>query len=83
MGGSTNGITDDTFQRISSTKQTIVDLLDAKGVSWSEYQEHLPYSGFEGNWKNQQTGASDYVRKHKYVSQPPVKPRLDLQGDIR
>jgi len=55
-------------------------------VSWGEYQEHLPYSGFEGDWKNQQTGASDYVRKHKYVcqvSQPPLLPRLYLQGEIR
>ena len=42
-----------------------MDLLDAAGVSWSEYQEDLPYSGFEGNYVNQKTGANDYVRKHK------------------
>ncbi len=42
-----------------------MDLLEAKGVSWSVYGEDQPYSGFEGNWVNQKTGASDYVRKHK------------------
>jgi acid phosphatase len=44
----------------------MVDLLEAKGVSWSEYMEDLPYSGFEGNaYVNQDTGINDYVRKHK------------------
>ncbi len=64
MGGSTHGISDDSFQRISSSSQTIVDLLEAKGISWSEYQEDSPYSGFEGNYVNQKSGANDYVRKH-------------------
>ncbi|OCK75113.1 phosphoesterase-domain-containing protein [Lepidopterella palustris CBS 459.81] len=64
VGGSTNGVTSDSFTRISKSKKTIVDLLDAQGISWSEYQEDLPYSGFEGNYVNQNTGANDYVRKH-------------------
>jgi len=67
VGGSTHGITSDSFSRIGSSVETIVDLLEAKGVSWSEYQEDSPYSGFEGNYVNQKTGANDYVRKHKYV----------------
>ena len=66
VGGSTHGITSDSFSRIGSSVETIVDLLEAKGVSWSEYQEDSPYSGFEGNYVNQKTGANDYVRKHKY-----------------
>jgi hypothetical protein len=65
VGGSLNGITGDSFTRIPSSSKTIVDLLEAKGVSWSEYQEDLPYSGFEGNYVNQKNGANDYVRKHK------------------
>jgi subtilase family serine protease len=66
VGGDTHGITSDGFKRLDSSIQTIVDLLEAKGVSWSEYMEDLPYSGFEGNaYVNQQTGANDYVRKHK------------------
>lgn len=67
VGGSTHGIDSDSFSRISSSSQTIVDLLEPGGVSWSEYQQDSPYSGFEGNYVNQQTGANDYVRKHKYV----------------
>lgn len=48
---------------------TVIDLLEASGISWSAYQEDLPYSGFEGfAWVNQKTGANDYVRKHN----PPV-----------
>ena len=42
-----------------------MDLLDAKSVSWSEYQEDMPYSGFKGDYVNQVNGADDYVRKHK------------------
>jgi hypothetical protein len=68
VGGSTHGIASDSFTRIGSSVKTLVDLLEAKGVSWSEYQEDLPYSGFEGNYVNQQTGANDYVRKHKYAA---------------
>lgn len=66
VGGSTHGVSSDSFTRISSTSKTIVDLLEAGGVSWSEYQEDMPYSGFEGTYVNQKTGANDYVRKHKY-----------------
>lgn len=55
----------DLFSRISSDVKTIVDLLDAAGVSWSEYEEDMPYSGFEGDYVNQVNGANDYVRKHK------------------
>lgn len=51
-----------------------MDLLEAKDVSWSEYQEDSPYSGFEGNYVNQKTGANDYVRKHKYFY---AHPRLE------
>lgn len=43
---------------------TLMDLLDDKGISWGEYQEDMPYSGFENDYKNQVNGANDYVRKH-------------------
>jgi len=64
VGGSTHWVIWDLFSRIASSERTIVDLLDAKGVSWSEYEEDMPYSGFEGDYVNQVTGANDYVRKH-------------------
>ena len=57
----------DLFSRIDKSSKTIVDLLDGKGISWSEYQEDMPYSGFQGDYVNQENGANDYVRKHKYV----------------
>ncbi|KAK3376268.1 phosphoesterase family-domain-containing protein [Lasiosphaeria ovina] len=63
-GGSAFGVTGDGFVRIGSTTKTIVDLLEPAGISWSIYQEDMPYSGFQGNWINHATGANDYVRKH-------------------
>ncbi|KAI1847526.1 hypothetical protein JX265_000776 [Neoarthrinium moseri] len=63
-GASTHGVLLDNFARISADVETIVDLLEAGGVSWSLYQEDMPYSGFEGDYVNQQNGANDYVRKH-------------------
>ncbi|EON96763.1 putative acid phosphatase protein [Phaeoacremonium minimum UCRPA7] len=65
IGGDYFGMNNDNFNFIDANVSTIVDLLDAKGISWSEYQEDMPYSGFEGfAWVNQQNGANDYVRKH-------------------
>lgn len=66
-GGSTHGIISDSKKTIDKSVKTIVDLLEAKGISWAEYQEDMPSSGFLGDYVNQQTGANDYVRKHKYV----------------
>ncbi|KAK3943230.1 phosphoesterase family-domain-containing protein [Diplogelasinospora grovesii] len=68
VGGSTHGVNHDEWARISNTTETIVDLLEAAGISWSLYQEDVPYSGFEGDYENQQTGANDYVRKHNEQS---------------
>ncbi len=55
----------DDFNEIPSNISTIVDLLDTKGISWGEYQEDMPYAGFQGfNYSNQKIFANDYVRKH-------------------
>ncbi|CZS98128.1 related to phosphate-repressible acid phosphatase precursor [Rhynchosporium agropyri] len=67
VGGSTHGISNDNFHRISSDQKTIIDLLEAKGVSWGVYGEDSPYSGFQGNYVNQENGKNDYVRKHNPV----------------
>lgn len=41
------------------------DLLDTKGIAWGEYQEGLPYAGYQGfNFSSQTTYANNYVRKH-------------------
>lgn len=60
-----NPHSDDDFVRLPKNVSSIVDLLEEKGISWGEYQEDQPYSGFEGMaYVNQKTGANDYVRKH-------------------
>lgn len=64
-GGDYFGMDNDDLNMIDANVSTIVDLLEDKGISWGEYQEDMPYTGFEGKaWVNQETGANDYVRKH-------------------
>jgi acid phosphatase len=59
------GMDNDDWHQIPANISTVVDLLDTKGISWAEYQESLPYAGFQGyNYSNQETYANDYVRKH-------------------
>jgi acid phosphatase len=55
----------DAFLRVAANVSTVVDLLEDKGISWSEYMENLPFSGYEGfSYPDQHTGANNYVRKH-------------------
>ncbi|KAF6812227.1 acid phosphatase [Colletotrichum musicola] len=63
------GMQNDDFNRADRNVSTVFDLLDTKAITWSTYQEDMPFSGFEGMaWVNRQNGANDYVRKHN----PPV-----------
>jgi len=65
MGGDYFGLDGDQFLQVPDNISTIADLLDDKGISWSMYQEDMPFSGYQGfDWVNQKTGANDYVRKH-------------------
>ncbi|RMZ78141.1 hypothetical protein DV738_g4019, partial [Chaetothyriales sp. CBS 135597] len=65
VSGDNYGIDNDDFIQIPANVSSVVDLLADKGISWGEYQEDLPYAGFEGMaWVNQETEANDYVRKH-------------------
>jgi acid phosphatase len=65
ISGDYYGINHDDMTAIPANVSTLVDLLEAKGISWGEYQEDMPYTGFQGfAYKNQKTGANDYVRKH-------------------
>src|SRR5215469_9882978 len=65
VGGDYFGLGSDGFVALPSNISSIVDLLEDRGISWGEYQEHMPYSGFKGfAWRNQHNGANDYVRKH-------------------
>ncbi|KAH0556039.1 hypothetical protein GP486_006021 [Trichoglossum hirsutum] len=63
FGGDYFGMNNDAFWRIPKNVSTLADLLDDKGISWSLYQEDMPYSGFEGfQWAGGPNGL--YVRKH-------------------
>lgn len=65
VSGDDFGMDNDDFNRIPANVSTVVDLLDTKGISWAEYQEHIPYPGYQGfNYTNQITQKNDYVRKH-------------------
>lgn len=65
VGGDNFGMDNDDFNTIPANISTVVDLLDTKGISWAEYEESLPYAGFQGfNYSNQVTFANDYDRKH-------------------
>ncbi|KAK9236664.1 phosphoesterase family-domain-containing protein [Lipomyces kononenkoae] len=65
VGGDYFGLNGDNFERLPENVSTVVDLLETKRISWAEYQEDLPYAGFQGfNYSNQKTFANDYVRKH-------------------
>ena len=65
IGGDNFGMDNDDFNQIPSNVSSVIDLLEERDISWSMYQEDMPYSGFEGySWVNQQSQANDYVRKH-------------------
>ena len=65
MAGDNFGMAGDDFIAFPANISTVVDLLDTKGISWAEYQEAIPYAGFQGyNFSNQVSYANDYVRKH-------------------
>jgi len=65
VSGDNFGMDNDDFNAIPSNISTVVDLLDTKGITWAEYEQDMPYAGFQGfNFSNQKTYANDYVRKH-------------------
>ena len=65
-GGDNFGMDNDNFHQIPANVSTLFDLLADKDVSFGEYQEDAPYVGFEGfQFLDPETGANNYVRKHK------------------
>jgi acid phosphatase len=65
ISGDYYGINHDDLTAIPSNVSTLVDLLEARGLSWGEYQEDMPSVGFQGvEYKNPSNGANMYVRKH-------------------
>ncbi|CAI7617802.1 unnamed protein product [Penicillium glandicola] len=79
-GGDTFGMDSDDFLQIPANVSTIADLFDTKHIAWGEYQEDLPYAGYQG-MRYPLTGANEYVRKHNplvlydSVTNDAVRPR--------
>ncbi|KAG6860433.1 hypothetical protein C0995_011201 [Termitomyces sp. Mi166 len=64
-GGEYFGIDNDNLLNLPTNVSSIADLLDDKKISWGEYQEDMPFTGFTGfQYLNPTTGQNDYVRKH-------------------
>jgi acid phosphatase len=63
-GGDNFGMDNDNLTMIPANVSTIVDLLESKGITWAEYQEGLPFSGFPGFAFPNPDGSNNYVRKH-------------------
>jgi acid phosphatase len=65
VGGDYFGITDDALHNIPAQVASVVDILEEKGISWAEYQEDQPYTGFIGfNYTTPTNNYVEYVRKH-------------------
>ncbi|GLB44907.1 putative phosphoesterase family protein [Lyophyllum shimeji] len=65
VGGEYFGMNNDNLNNVPANVSSVVDLLEDKEISWAEYQEDMPSTGFQGfDFRNPQTGANDYVRKH-------------------
>jgi acid phosphatase len=62
-GGENFGMDNDNFNQVPANVSTIADLFDIKNIAWGEYQEHLPYPGYQG-FRYPESGPNDYVRKH-------------------
>ncbi|KAI1871798.1 hypothetical protein JX265_005784 [Neoarthrinium moseri] len=64
--GDTFGLNSDSFVVVDKNVSTIVDLLEDKGISWGDYNEGLPYTGFDGfEYSNPVEG--NYMRKHNLL----------------
>ncbi|OQE17182.1 hypothetical protein PENFLA_c025G04192 [Penicillium flavigenum] len=79
-GGDTFGMDNDDFLQIPANVSTIADLFDTKHISWGEYQEDMPYAGYQGK-RYPLSGPKQYVRKHNplvmfnSVTDDAVRPR--------
>ncbi|KAI1631572.1 acid phosphatase phoa [Biscogniauxia mediterranea] len=85
IAGDYFGMQHDDFNQAVKNVSTVIDLLEDKGISWGEYQEDMPYSGFEGfAYVNQQNGKNDYVRKHNpAVNYNSVASKIDRLAVIK
>jgi len=88
-GGDYFGLDGDGLTYVDSSVSSVFDLLDTRGISWGEYQEDMPYSGYEGyQYQSVINNAThnDYVRKHNpgvlYDSATDVPQRLSQMKNL-
>lgn len=78
--GDNFGMDNDDFHQIPANVSTIADLFDTKHIAWGEYQEDMPYAGYQG-FRYPLSGPNQYVRKHNplvlfnSVTDDAVRPR--------
>ncbi|GME27158.1 Phosphoesterase [Neofusicoccum parvum] len=48
IGGDYFGMNHDDLSTFDANVSSVIDLLESKGVSWGEYQEDMPYTGYTG-----------------------------------
>src|SRR5205807_7284635 len=88
-GGSTFGITDDCTDCHVATAPSLVNQLDAAGLSWTDYQEGMPSACFRGA----DNASGQYAKKHNpfiyfdAVANSPalcshIVPATSLAGDM-
>jgi acid phosphatase len=65
ISGDTFGMDSDNLFNVPNNVSTVIDLLEDKGISWAEYEEDMPSTGYTGlQYLNPKTHANMYVRKH-------------------
>ncbi|KAJ5151689.1 hypothetical protein N7492_009984 [Penicillium capsulatum] len=78
--GDNFGMDNDDFLQLPANISTLADLFDTKSIAWGQYQQHLPYAGYQG-FRYPLSGANQYVRKHDplilfdSVTNDAVRPR--------
>jgi hypothetical protein len=64
VGGDFFGLATDVLTSIPNNVSTIIDLLEAKNISWSTYQENMPTDGYAGYNYTNSDNYTYYARKH-------------------
>ncbi len=78
LAGEICGVTNDTPPSTPLLQETLVDLLDAKNVSWKAYMEAYPGEPWKKIWKNK-----TYPEKDQPITQYPPKNAKDLSRYYR
>ena len=74
----------DEYHKVPQDIASVIDLLEDKGITWGEYMEGMPYTGFTGSYPNPTNGRNNYVRKHNpAISYESVSNVQDRRAQIK